>query len=245
MFFNFLNFLANFLRIFLPGSGMKGIWDQIFFFLFLGLCQPGLDINNARMMFLNFFCYFLFWNFLARVKQEWNSEQKFLSLFLSLSQPGLDRNNATMKFFNCLNFFAIFLEFSSLGRVGTEFGTNIFFFLFLGLSKPGLDRNIAGMMFYNFLNFFAFFFLNFLAWVGQEQNSRRKFFSLFLDLSQPGFDRNYSIIKFFNLLNFLAIFLEFSSPGWVGTEFGSKFFFSPSRPISTWFGQKYCQKDVF
>ena len=60
--------------------------------------------------------------------------------------------------FNFLNYFTIFLEFSSLGRVGTEFGTKFFFSPFLNLSHPGLDRNIARMMFFNFLNFFAIFF---------------------------------------------------------------------------------------
>ena len=49
----------------------------------------------------------------------------------------------------------LFFRVSSFpGRVGTEFGTNIFFF-FLGLSKRGLDRNNAKMKFFNFLNFFA------------------------------------------------------------------------------------------
>jgi len=63
-----------------------------------------------------------------------------------------------MMIFNFLNFFAIFLEFSSPGQVGTEFVTKFFFSLFLNLFHPGLDRNNAGMMFFNFFNFVAIFF---------------------------------------------------------------------------------------
>jgi len=67
----------------------------------------------------------------------------------------LDRNNAGINFFNFLNFFAFFFwEFSSLGWVGTEFGTKSFF----SLSKPissRLAKNNAGERFFNFFNFFA------------------------------------------------------------------------------------------
>ena len=42
----------------------------------------------------------------------------------------------------------------------------------------------------------------------------------------PVLDRNNVVINFFNFLTFLTIFyFEFSSSGWVGTEFGSKIFF--------------------
>jgi len=47
-----------------------------------------------------------------------------------------------------LNFFAIFLEFSSPVQVGTGFGAKIFFSLFHGLSHHSLDRDNAGMMFF-------------------------------------------------------------------------------------------------
>ena len=70
-------------------------------------------------------------------------------IFSSLSrpQPGLHRNNVGMMFFDFLNFFTIFLEFSSLGRVGTVFITKILF-LFLGLSQLSSERYIAEMMFF-------------------------------------------------------------------------------------------------
>ena len=82
-------------------------------------------------------------------------------------------------------FLLFFLEFSSPGRVRTEFGTNFlflflfffyFFFHFLGLSQPGLDRNIARMMFLNFLNFFAIFFGIFLPGSGRNRIRDETFF---------------------------------------------------------------------
>ena len=70
-----------------------------------------------------------------------------------------------------------------------------------------------------------------------ERDSELKFFSLFLGLPQPVSDRNNAGINFFNFLNFFTIFfLEFSNLGWAGTEFGTKIFFSLSRPISSRFG---------
>ena len=82
----------------------------------------------------------------------------FFAIYFGIFLPGLDRNIAGMMFF--FFFFLIFaifllffLEFSSPGRVGTEFGTKIFS-PFLGLSHPVLDRNIARKRFFNFFNFF-------------------------------------------------------------------------------------------
>ena len=61
--------------------------------------------------------------------------------------------------------------------------------------------------------------------LGWERNSGLKFSSLFLGLSETFLDRNNAGIKFFNFLNLFAIFLEFSCPGRVWMEFGTKFFF--------------------
>ena len=124
-----------------------------------------------------------------------------------------------MMFSNFLNFFAFsFWEFSFPGQVGTEFGTNFFFFL--GLSQPGLDRNNVGMKFINFLNFFR----DFHARVEKERNLGQIFIFhfLFVGLSQLDLDRNIARMIFFN---FFSYFLEFSSLGCVGTEFGTIFFF--------------------
>ena len=71
-----------------------------------------------------------------------------------------------------------------------------------------------------FLNFFAIFLKNFLDRVGIQVEI---FFFLFFVLPQLGLDRNIDRMMFF--LIFLLIFLEFSSPGRVGTEFRMKFFF--------------------
>ena len=61
------------------------MWNEIFFSLFHGLSQPGLDIKNGRMMFLNFKIFLLFfWEFSipGRVGIEFGT-----NFFLSLSRP--------------------------------------------------------------------------------------------------------------------------------------------------------------
>ena len=52
---------------FIARVGLKWKSRLKFFSHFLGLSTPGLDRNNAGMMFFEFFYYFL-WNFLARVR---------------------------------------------------------------------------------------------------------------------------------------------------------------------------------
>ena len=134
MFFNFLNFFAIFFGILQPRSIGKEFGTKIFFYVFLSLYHPGLDRNNARMIFFEFFSYF-YWYFLAWVGQKLISGLNFFSPFLGLSNPGLDKNNAGMMFFNSLNlFFLFFLEFSNLGKVRTKFGTKIVFSLFQPIS---------------------------------------------------------------------------------------------------------------
>ena len=58
------------------------------------------------------------------------------SLFRSLSQPILATNEAMMVFSKFLNFFAIFLELSITGRVGTQ--RNDFFYLLSFMAFPNL-----------------------------------------------------------------------------------------------------------
>ena len=134
-------------------------------------------------------------------------------------------------------FLQFFSEFSYLGRVRTEFWTKFFFSLFLGLSHPVLDKNNAEKRFFNFSNYFAIFFWNFLAWVEYERNSGLKFFFFSFSVYLIPFwvkilpERGFLIFWIFFL--FLS---EFSCPGRVCTEFGSKFFFSLSRSISSSFG---------
>ena len=106
---------------------------------------------------------------------------KFFSLFLGLCHPSLYRNCVRMMFSNFLNILAVFFGNGRPARVGTEFGTKIFFSLSRPLSTL-LDRNNAGIKFLNVFNFFAIFFWNFLVRVEYEQNSGLKFF---FSLSRP------------------------------------------------------------
>ena len=124
-----------------------------------------------------------------------------------------------------------FLEFSSPSWAWTEFRTK-FFFSFLAYLIPVLAKNNVGKVFFNFLIFFLFF-SEFYFW-----NSGLKFFSLFFVLFNPVLAKNNAGKGFLNFLNFLLFFSEFSSPSQVWTEFGTKIFFSPSRPISSRSGWK-------
>ena len=131
-----------------------------------------------------------------------------------------------MMFFNFLNSFWNFLA-----RVGRERNSERKFYLsFSSYLSPVWIEILPEWCFLTF----RYFFWNFLAQVRKEQNSEQNFFSLFPGLSQPGLDRNNAGMMYFNFLFFF--FLEFFSPSRVGTEFGTKFFFALSRPISVRFG---------
>ena len=79
------------------------------------------------------------------------------SLFLGLFQTILALNYAIMVSFNFLNFFAFFLAFSTLRRIGTERNDNFYFLPFWSSFQGILARNGAIMVLFNFLNFFAIF----------------------------------------------------------------------------------------
>ena len=132
-------------------------------------------------------------------------------------------------------FLLFFSQFSSLAEFERNSGLN-FVFLFYGLSHPVLAKNNAGKRFFNFLMFFFYFFWNFLARIEYERNSGLKCFSLFFGLSHPVSAKNNARKRFFNFFNFLAIFFAIFFSGRVWTEFGTKIFFSLSRPISSRFG---------
>ena len=135
-----------------------------------------------------------------------------------------------------LIFLPFFLEFSSSGWIGTEFGTKIYFLSFPAYLFPFWLKIMPERVFLIFFNFFAIFFQNFLARVEYERDSGLKFFFLFLGLSNPVLAKNNAGKRFLNfLIYFLLLFLEFFCPGWVRTEFRTKFFFSLSRPISSCF----------
>ena len=135
-----------------------------------------------------------------------------------------------------LIFFAIFFRNFLLPVEYERNSGPKFFSLLFGLSHPILANNNAGKRFFNFLNLFWYFFLNFLAMVGYDRNSGLKFFSLFLGLSHPVLASNNAGKRFFIFWICLQIFSEFSFPAWVGTEFGTKIFFSLSHPFSSRFG---------
>ena len=140
-----------------------------------------------------------------------------------------------MKFFNFLNYLALFFE-NFLARVVQEWNSGQNFFShILSLSQPSLDRNNARMKFLNFLNFFAIVLGILLPGSRRNGISDEIVFFSFSAYLNPIWIENNARMKFFS---FFIIFLEFSIPGQVQTEFGTKFFFSLSRPISAQIGQK-------
>ena len=141
-----------------------------------------------------------------------------------------------MRFFNFLNFlsifFGIFLPWSSINGIRDE----NFFFLFFGLSLLVLAKDNAGKGFFKFLNFFAFFFQNFLPRIVYERNSGLKIFFFYFSAYLTPFWLKIMLERGFLIFwIFLLFFSEFSSPGRVRTEFGTKFFFSLCPPISSRF----------
>ena len=133
-------------------------------------------------------------------------------------------------------FFLFFSEFPCAGQVWTEFGTKIFFFSFSTNLIPFWLKIMPESGFLIFCFFLAILFGIFLPRVEYERNSGLKFFSRFLFQSLPVLAKNNTGKRFFNFLLFLLFFSEFSSPGRVWTEFGTKIFFALSHPISSRFG---------
>ena len=108
-FYNFLNFLAIFFGIFLPGSSMNGILEWNFVFPFSANLIPFWHKIIPGRGFIIFWIFLLFFrNFLSRVEYERNSVVKFFFHFFDLSHPVLAKNNTWKRFYNFLNFFTIF-----------------------------------------------------------------------------------------------------------------------------------------
>ena len=135
-----------------------------------------------------------------------------------------------MLFSNFLNFFAVFLEFSITGRIGTH-RNDFFLFLFSlfhHLFQPILAWKEAMVVIYNFLNFFAIFWeFSIVCWVGKHRNDFF-LFSLFLGLSQPilAWNENFEFFcYFFGIFN--------SGSGWNPLErfFLFSLFLGLSQPI--------------
>ena len=123
-----------------------------------------------------------------------------------------------------------FSEFSSPGRVWTEFGTKIIFFSFSAYDIPFWLKIMPKRGFLIFW-IFLLFYSKFSSWVEYERNSVLKFCSAFLDLSHTVLGKNNAGKCFFSFLKCFAIFSEFSCLGRVWTEFRTKIFLSFSPYI--------------
>ena len=110
-----------------PGRVWTEFGTKIFFSLsrLILSCFGEKWCRDGVFQFFEFFCY-VFRNFLARVGYEWNSGRKFFCLFLGLSHPVCVKIMPERGFWIFLLFFS---EFSSMGRVWTEFETKTFLLL--------------------------------------------------------------------------------------------------------------------
>ena len=140
-----MSFLLFFFGIFLAGSGMNGILELNFVFIFSAYFIPfSLKIRPGRGYIIFWIFFYFFLNFLARVEYEWNSGVKFSFHLFRFCHPVWARNNAGKRFYKFLNFFTIFFRnFPSL----VEFERNSkqkFCSHFFGLSHPVLAKNIYG-----------------------------------------------------------------------------------------------------
>ena len=134
-----------------------------------------------------------------------------------------------------LNFFCYFFR-NFLAWVEYERNSGRKFFSpFLDLSHPVLAWNNAGKRFFNFLNFIAIFFGIFLHWLSMNGIRVLNFFFSFSAYLIPFWQKILQEIGFLIFWIFLLIFSEFSFSARVLTEFGTKFFFYVSRPISSCF----------
>ena len=137
-----------------------------------------------------------------------------------------------------MNFFTIcFRNFLSWVEYERNFGVK-FCFNFFGLCPPVLAKNNAGKRFYDFLNFFTIFFGIFLPGSCMNGILELNFVFTFLTYLIPFGLKIMLGIGFIIFWIFLLFFSEFSCPSRVRTEFGTKIFFTLSRPISSRYGQK-------
>ena len=130
-----------------------------------------------------------------------------------------------------------FPEFFSLVEYERNSGPK-FQFHFLGLSHPVLVKNNAGRRFYNFFNFFTIFFRIFFPRSSMNGIRDQNFTFIFSAYLIPFWLKTMPGIGFIIFWIFLLFFSEFSFPGRVWTEFGTKISISFSQPISSCFGWK-------
>ena len=169
------------------------------------------NIAGKSFIILEFFCYF-FRNFFAWVEYERNSRLNFFFHLFSLSHPVLVKNNAKKGFSKFLSFFAIFFsEFSSSGRVWTEFGTKFFFFSFSAYLFPFWLKIILERGFLNFW-ILLLFFLEFSSPVRLWMEFGTKIFFFFFGLSIPVLAKNNTGKRFLIFWHFFSIFFGIFLP---------------------------------
>ena len=138
------------------------VWTEFGTPIFFSLSRPitsRLARNNAEKRFFDFLNYFaiFFGIFLPRsVMNGIRDEIVFVSFLDYLIPFGLEIM-PEIGFLIFWIFLLFFSEFSSTGRVWTEFEPKLFC-RFLGLSYPVWAKNNAGTRVFNFLNFFAILF---------------------------------------------------------------------------------------
>ena len=99
-----------------------------------------------------------------------------------------------------------------------------------------LKNNTRKRFFFYFLNFLAIFFGIFLPWSSMNRIRDYNFFLSILGYLTPSWQKIMLERGFLIFSIFFLFFSEFSFPGRVLVEFGTKIFFSFSRPISSRFG---------
>ena len=128
------------------------------------------------------------------------------SLFLNLSLPVLAWKEAIMVFLSFLNFFAIFFQFYTKGRVGNDRNDNFYFDSFSTIPNLfWLEKKLL-WCFLVFLFFFLLFFFRFsvTGLVGNDQNDNFYFHSFSAFPNQFWLEKK-AIMAFFFFFNFLAI----------------------------------------
>ena len=134
-FFNFLNFLAIFFRIFLPWAEYERNSGLKFFSLVLGLYYPVLAINNAGIRSFHFLLFFSKFSSTVRVWTELGT--RIFALIFCQSHPGLTKNNVGKRFFNILiSFFSISYGIFMPGSRMIGIRDKIFFFSFSAYLIP-------------------------------------------------------------------------------------------------------------
>ena len=132
-----------------------------------------------------------------------------------------------------MNFFTIFIGIFLPGSSINGIRDKILFFFFFGLSHPALAENNSGKRFYDFFYIFTIFFGIFLPGLSMNGIRDKNFVFTFSAYVIPFWlkilpGRGFIIFKIF-----LLFFSEFSFPGRVWMEFGTKILFSLFRLISS------------